>query len=456
MSIIKMILLIGLLIFVHELGHFLVARMFKIKVSRFCFGLPFGPILYEKKIGEVTYGIHWLFFLGGYVSFPDDEKDNGLPADSPDLFKNRPAYQKACVDIAGVSANLITAYLIVLFCCFHWHYLPSGTYDVYVDNFSENVKQETLASGLKEGDKIISINGREVVYPHELRLVANASKKFDNRITPSQYNKVLVEFLQLNPSLNSDSILNKNLIVNIPKVTEEEPVILTKSDIYGLKTKQKFIPLSEDLQKIRNDAYGQKTYKVKSEISVKDFVVAIADTYSPINITVQRNNEKINLKSVYSGEDGVIGVVTSYKEKPIITKTVKESIKATNYYIGYNMKMMLWSLKMIVTGRVHMSNVQGVVAITKIGSDIIEQQGMISGLLLTAIISLNLVILNLLPIPALDGGHLMFLIIEKIKGSPVDEKIIEKVSMFFFYILIALMLLVIAHDIWAIWIEKLY
>ena len=68
MSIIKMILLIGLLIFVHELGHFLVAKMFKIKVERFCFGLPFGPILFEKKIGDVTYGIHWLFFLGGYVS----------------------------------------------------------------------------------------------------------------------------------------------------------------------------------------------------------------------------------------------------------------------------------------------------------------------------------------------------------------------------------------------------
>ena len=199
MSIIKMILLIGLLIFVHELGHFLVARMFKIKVERFCFGLPFGPILFEKKIGEVTYGIHWLFFLGGYVSFPDDNKDNGLPPDSPELFKNKPIYQRACVLLAGVTANFITAYLLVLLCCLHWHYLPSGTYDVHFDKFGENVKKETLNSGFKEGDKIVSINGRKVIDPHELRLVANASKKFDNKITPNQYNKVILGFLKANP-----------------------------------------------------------------------------------------------------------------------------------------------------------------------------------------------------------------------------------------------------------------
>ena len=111
---------------------------------------------------------------------------------------------------------------------------------------------------------------------------------------------------------------------------------------------------------------------------------------------------------------------------------------------------------MIFVGRVPMKSVQGIVGITKIGSDIIEHQGLLLGFLLTAVISLNLAILNLLPIPALDGGHLLFLIIEKIKGSPVDEKIIEKVSMFFFYVLIALMLLVVAHDIWSIWIDKLY
>ena len=148
MAVLKMILLIGLLIFVHELGHFLVARMFKIKVERFCFGLPFGPVLYEKKIGEVTYGVHLLFFLGGYVSFPDDDKDNNLPKDSPLLFKNRPAYQQACVLIAGVTANLITAYLIVLFCCMHWGVLPGGNYDVYINNF-QNASSATLNSGLK-------------------------------------------------------------------------------------------------------------------------------------------------------------------------------------------------------------------------------------------------------------------------------------------------------------------
>ena len=89
-------------------------------------------------------------------------------------------------------------------------------------------------------------------------------------------------------------------------------------------------------------------------------------------------------------------------------------------------------------------------------SEVIEKSGMMKGLLLTAIISLNLAMLNILPIPALDGGHLMFLIIEKIKGSPVDEKVVEKISNFFFYLLIALILLFVGNDLWSIFVRKIY
>ena len=455
MAIIKMILLIGLLIFVHELGHFLVARMFKMKVERFCFGLPFGPTIYEKKIGDVTYGIHWLFFLGGYVSFPDDNKENGLPSDSPDLFKNKPIYQRACVLLAGVTANLITAYLLVIFCCLHWHYLPSGQYDVFVTGMN-NPTKTTLNSGIQKGDKILYLNGKYVEYPNELMLVSTASKKFDNIITPKQYTKVLNQFLNKNPQYNMESTIKKGDIVNLPDTIQEDNVKLSNTEIFGLKSKEEKINLNDTQQKIRNDSFNKKTYKPKEDISVKDFVTAISDTYAPIEITVERTGKQIKLPILYSGDDGKLGLVLTVNEKMYKTDNIADAISASHNYMWRNTKLMFWSFKLLFTGQVPLDKMTSVVAITKIGSDIIEKSGMLKGLLLTAIISLNLAILNIMPIPALDGGHLLFLIIEKIKGSPVDEKIIENCSNIFFYLLIALMIFFVGNDIWSIWIKKLY
>ena len=109
-------------------------------------------------------------------------------------------------------------------------------------------------------------------------------------------------------------------------------------------------------------------------------------------------------------------------------KIVKKSTK----YLWDNTYMMMYSLGQLFTGNVPLKDMHGVVAITKIGGDMIEKTGKSAGILLAALISMNLAILNILPIPALDGGHLMFLLIEKIVGKPLDEKVIEKISSIFF------------------------
>ena len=89
MSIIIMLLLLSVLILVHEAGHFLAAKAFGIKVEKFGFGLPIGPTLFEKKVGDLTILVH-AFLLGGYVAFPDDDKDCELPFDSDERFLNKP------------------------------------------------------------------------------------------------------------------------------------------------------------------------------------------------------------------------------------------------------------------------------------------------------------------------------------------------------------------------------
>ena len=107
----------------------------------------------------------------------------------------------------------------------------------------------------------------------------------------------------------------------------------------------------------------------------------------------------------------------------------------------------MYSLGQLFTGNIPAKDMHGVVAITKIGGDIIEKSGKSAGILLAALISMNLAILNILPIPALDGGHLMFMLIEKIMGRPLDEKIIEKISSIFFTLLIILMIFIVFNDI---------
>ena len=147
---------------------------------------------------------------------------------------------------------MVTAYLIVLFCCMHWGYLPSGKYDVTVTGIRENAPVSTVNSGIQSGDKIYSINGREVQYFHELLIVANWSKKYDGIITPEQQEKVMGEFLNLNKGLNADGVIQKGQTVNLPKHVEEEKIELTDTDVYGLKNNKKYIALNRAQQKIRN------------------------------------------------------------------------------------------------------------------------------------------------------------------------------------------------------------
>ena len=148
MSILIMIILLSILILVHELGHFLAARMFGIKVKKFALGFPIGPTLWQKQVGDTLVLVH-AFLIGGYVEFEDDDKDCDLPKDSPDRFLNRPIYQRAIVTSAGVVFNVICAYLIVIFASFHWGHLPASSYEIYVNNIVAPKEASIWQSGIQ-------------------------------------------------------------------------------------------------------------------------------------------------------------------------------------------------------------------------------------------------------------------------------------------------------------------
>lgn len=364
MHVITMLVLISILIIVHELGHFIAARIFGVRVAKFALGLPFGPTLYRRKFGNTEFLIH-SFLLGGYIAFPDDNEDekkaneeNGkepeLPLDSPERFKNKNGLQQAIIISAGVFANVVFAIFLVFATALHYQKLPSGNSEVYIKEIVvQNNSSNILEAGAENGDLILQINGKKI----------------------------------------------------------------------------------------------NSTYKLISTIK--------ENTYpKSMNITILRDGKNVELKNVQTNKDGLLGIKLEAKEVFVKTNTPKQALKYSYIYIVDNTKTMVIGLLQLVTGKIPMKEMHGIVAITKIGGDIIEHQGLLNGLLLTAIISIDLAIINLLPIPALDGGHLMFLAIEKISRRKLDEKVMEKINSAFFFALLLLMVFIVFNDIFALITKK--
>ena len=447
MHIIIMILLISVLIIIHELGHFFTAKIFKIKVDKFAIGLPFGPTLFEKKIGETTFLIHACLF-GGYVSFPDDDKENPLPKDSPERFNNKPTYQKAIVVSAGVIANVLCAIVLVAFTAFAWGKLPTGESAIYVNEIIAPQESLIYTSGLQKGDKINTINGIKITSFYELNRIAQYSKTHDGKTSNENIAKNLEQIYKLN---NLKEHFTAGDEIFLPKPIEEAPLYITKEQIMGLdKMPYDDVVLSEEQIDLRNKIYNKESFVTDKDISAKEIAIALSDTFKPINMTVIRNGEEVIIKPFYSNKDGIMGIQNQIEELYSPTTSVKSGLVNSYKYLYINTKLMIQGLASIFTGKIPMKDLHGIVAITKIGGNVIEHQGIYKGLLLTAIISLNLAIVNLLPIPALDGGHLFFMFLEKITGRKFEEATLDKISSFGFYFLVFLMIVILFNDIWAL------
>ena len=451
MSTIIMILLISILILVHEAGHFFTARMFKMKVDKFGIGLPIGPTLYEKQFGDVTLIIH-AFLFGGYVSFPDDDKESDVPKDSDDRILNRPIWQRAIVFSAGVTANVICAFVLVLLTAALWQNLPSGKFDTYVREISAPKEASVWQSGLQVGDKIVKVNGSDIDTKYGLNLYAMYSASFDGKASRFNVEKNYDLLKQINPGLQRDELISENVIVKLPQnIVKEEKVQLSKNILNVVELyKNNDETLSENQTKLRDEIKGKTFVESDGTFTLNDIAWALSDTEKPLDITVIRNGEPVELNTVYSDSNGLIGISIERKEKLVKITGVASAFKSSYNYLYNETKSMLMVLGQLFTGKIPLKNMHGVVLITKVGGDIISQDGIFYGILLTAVISMNLAILNILPIPALDGGHLLFLAIEKIKGRPVDEELSGKIMSVFFILLMLLLILVLFNDIYVL------
>ena len=454
-----MLILISLLVLVHELGHYLAARAFGIQVSHFGLGLPIGPLLYETKCGDTKITVH-AFLLGGYVSFPDDDEDNeitkDLPLDSPKRFKNKKPWQKAVVVSAGVFANVIFALFLVMFCAAYYHKLPSSKYDVYIKDFAPEVKSNVMTSGLKPGDKIISVNGSNIINSYQFIFLVQKSKFFDGFVSKDTVSKKIDEIKKLNPKLDDTNTLKAGQKILLPPLEGEKQVKVSDNVLLGIeKYKTDEIELTKEQKALSAALEGKKEFIADKDYSLEDLAYALSDSYKPLSISVLRDNKKLTFNNLKTSKDGLLGVKLEVSEIFVPINSPLEIITKSWDYLVVNTKLMLLGLWQLVSGKIPLSDMHGIVAITKVGGDIIENSGMLKGLLLSAIISIDLAIINLLPIPALDGGHLMFLALEKVAGRELDEKIVEGVSRVFFALLILLMIYVVFNDIFALVTKQL-
>lgn len=449
-----MILLLSVLILVHEAGHFMAARAFGMKVERFGFGLPVGPVLYETQWGDTKILIHALL-LGGYVAFPDDDKDCDLAKDSPERFLNKPIYQRAIVVSAGVFANVVCAFVFVFLTAALWGHIPSGKYNIFVNDITAAKGESVWQSGLQKKDKIVKINGEKINSTYALLSFIKLSKTDDGKVDKTMVGENYVALKNLNTALLKDEIIPKDVAIKLPEMRYEAPVHIDKKVLKGMKEyKDTQVSLSAKQAKLRDKIEGQKIYISDGTVTMNDVAYAISDNSHPISMQVQRNGKLIDLKPILANKKGFIGIKLEAQEILIPTKNIKEVLKTGIKYLWDNTYMMVYGLGQIFTGQIPLKDLHGIVAITKVGGDIIQNSGIFSGLLLTAVISMDLAIVNFLPIPALDGGHILFLIIEKLRGKPVDEKVAEKIGNICFYALLALMFFVIANDIFGLITKK--
>lgn len=458
-NLIIMIALISLLVLVHEWGHYIAARLFGVRVTKFGFGMPIGPVLFKTKKGDLEILVH-ACLLGGYVSFPEDEEtEEGkplLPPDSKERFKNQTPLKQAIIVTAGVIMNVIFAFFLIVLAATIFHKLPTGKSEVFINEvLKDGYIQKTMPNKLKANDKIVSVNGIDIDSAYSFIFLVKNSKLYDNKVSKETINKKLDEFLKLNPKIKKNEIIKEGTRIILPTKTPEDKLVVNEHILKGIeKYKDNEIQLSEDETKLRNELLNRYTYVLTRDSFALEIATALADYYKPLDIVLERGGKQIEIKNVVAGEEGTLGVKLSTKEIYTETKTLPQIFVNSAKYMVNSTKLMCIGLIQLITGKIPMNEMHGIIAITKIGSDIIEHQGMLNGLLLTAIISIDLAIINLLPIPALDGGHLMFIIIEKIIGRPLDEKIVENISRFFFALLIALMIFVVFNDIFALITKK--
>ncbi len=413
-TLIAFLILLGVLVVIHEGGHFFVLRMCKVHVDRFSVGM--GPVIYKKKDKKGTEFALSALPLGGYVSylskkaldaepemrkhFTDEQLDN--------LFETKPRWQRAAVMFAGPLANFILAVIIFTFI-----FSSQQTVKPIFLVQSEYITSPTISGDISENDSLVSINGEKISNPTDLRLalLANAglSGEINIGFVDSQTSEIFYRDISVTNFLTTSEQqqepekffpieIGSFISPEVGSLTREGPAYLA-----GVLPGDKILTI--DGMKVSH--FGEVSEMLSSSEN------------KTVNLEVQRDNEIKNFFiNTEISENGipVLGISAAYNRTVI--EAFNKSVKDT---YNLSVKTLLFIGKMI-TGNMGAENLSGPVGIAKMSGEAFSA-GFLPFLYLMAILSISLGVLNLLPIPVLDGGQLTMLAIEAIRGEPLPARV---------------------------------
>ncbi|WP_132705105.1 RIP metalloprotease RseP [Winogradskyella wandonensis] len=433
----QFLLSLSLLIVLHELGHFIPAKLFKTKVEKFYLFFDVKFSLFKKKIGETVYGIGWLP-LGGYVKIAGmidesmDKEQMALPP-KPWEFRSKPAWQRLIIMLGGVTVNFILAYVIYVGISFVY-----GDKDYTLDGFKDGYWIDAPIMnelGFRTGDKVLKVNGESVTTHSEVtRSLITAQSFTIDRDGIEKKIDLPEDFLgQLSTRKAKSSLFKKRfpfIVAEVEDTLQNRNVDLIKGDVLlsinGEQLKY-YDQIDEGLSQFKNQN---------------------------VNATFLRGDKEIT-REIKISDDGKMGIYPLISEDRFeelgymdITRrdyTFFESFggglnKFKEEVIGYFDQ--LGAIFNPKTGAY--KGLGGFKAIYDVFPEFWSWEAFWK---LTAFLSIMLAILNLLPIPALDGGHVMFLLYEMISGRKPSEKFLERAQIIGFFILIALVLFANGNDI---------
>jgi len=432
------VLLFELIIFIHEFGHFITAKKSGIKVNEFSLGM--GPKIFSFGKGETKYSLR-IFPIGGFCAMEGEDEESPEPR----AFNNAKVWKRMIVVIAGAVMNIILGFVLM--------FVVVVQQDAYSSTEVQSFPATSFSSctGLRSGDVIKEINGYGIStsmdfnYPistAELKTVDGSTLEIYKEDCGNNLYNMAVSLVQDKNNKLSDE--------QVSKVNE----LLSKStnEIVKAKSKEDAFSVYENYYKEINDVCGIKDYKVEKIVEKETRKRYTAD------ILVERNGEEKLLKNVqfftYTTKDNSDPQVSiDFYVKPI-EKTFGSVISQTFKQTISTCKMIYASLGGLLTGKFGLKDMSGPIgiasAVTTVASESLSS-GFMSAvnsiIYVMMIITVNLGLFNMLPFPALDGGRFVFLIIEAIRGKSVPRKVEAIVNVIGMGLLILLMILITANDI---------
>ena len=406
------IVFFGVIIFIHELGHFLTAKLFGVKVNEFALGM--GPTILKKQGKETKYALR-LFPIGGFCAMEGE----GEESDDERAYCNKKLWQRMIIIVAGATMNIILGIVLCICLSATDEYVGTNTVLQFYDGATSNAE-----GCLEEGDKIIEIDGKHVFSDYDISFLMqrNESGKYDF-VVKRDGEKIALSDVPFMRRTSGNFSYDENCVISS---------LSAKMKKQGLEENDKIVAVNGE--------------KIKSQ---KDLIEAIrGDKDFTIDFTVIRNQGEVKVDGVKMNVATVLDFVILGDEKNVF------NVIGSGFRYAVSMSRIVYiSLFDLLRGHYGFSDMAGPIGTISVISDVAVDETTSSidwgsMLMMMALVTINIGLFNLLPVPALDGGHFFFMLVELIFRKPVPQKYERWIHAAGLVLLLAFMAVISASDIW--------